>query len=99
MLEMTSNEVFFCFKTLQFNFTFQNLPVERFWVEMNGRVNYPLKTALVWLDNNNIFDINDEIQKYSVSQVSMAVAKYGASICIRSWNEHHIRGKKASLHL
>uniref|UniRef100_A0A7M5V8Y1 Integrase core domain-containing protein n=1 Tax=Clytia hemisphaerica TaxID=252671 RepID=A0A7M5V8Y1_9CNID len=71
----------------------KNLPVERFWVEMNGRVNYPLKTALVWLDNNNIFDINDEIQKYSVSRVSMAVAKYGAGICIRSWNEHHIRGR------
>lgn len=59
---------------------------------MNGRVNYPLKSALVSMDNNNIIDMTDDIQKYCVSFVTMYLAKHGAGICIESWNEHFIRG-------
>ena len=44
------------------------------------------------MDNNTIIDMADDIQKYCVSYVTMCVAKYGAGICIESWNEHYIRG-------
>lgn len=36
--------------------------------------------------------MDDEMHKFCVSQVTMRVAKYGANICISSWNEHFIRG-------
>ena len=52
---------------------------------MNGRVNYPLKKALVLMDNNNIIDMADDIQKFCVSKVTMEVASYGAKVCIDSW--------------
>jgi len=71
----------------------KNLPIERFWVEVNTRVNYPLKACLVLLDNNNMVDMENEAHKYCVSMVSMCVAKYGTDICIRSWNEHQIPGR------
>ena len=68
------------------------MPIERFWVEVNTRVNYPLKGALVLLDNNNLVDMENEAHKFCVSSVSMIVAKYGTDLCIRSWNEHCIQG-------
>lgn len=71
---------------------FQNLPVERIWVEMNGRVNYPIKHALVHFDNSQIFDMEHEVHRYCVSQVACKVAGFGLQQVINSWNEHPIAG-------
>ena len=51
----------------QILYIFQNLPVERFWVEVNARVNYPIKHALVQFDNAQVFDMGHEIHRYCVS--------------------------------
>ena len=45
----------------------QNLQTERFWVEANTRVNYPIKAALVDFDNRIIFDIDNMVHRYCVS--------------------------------
>ena len=45
----------------------QNHLAERHWVEVNSRVNYPLKTALVWMQQNNIIDLDDPVTKFCVS--------------------------------
>jgi len=53
---------------------------------------YALKAALVLLENNDHIDMENEAHKYCVSTVTIAVAGFGAKICINSWNEHYIYG-------
>ena len=72
----------------------QNLPIERFWLEANTRVNYPIKVALVDFDNRRIFDIDNMVHRYCVSLVTCKVASFGLQTCIAAWNEHPIPGKK-----
>ena len=62
-------------------------------MEVNIRVNYPIKTALVEFENNSVFDMENETDKFCVSWVSCQVALYGLQVCIRSWNNHPIPGK------
>ena len=44
-----------CINNLAFFPQMQSLPIERFWVEANTRVNYPIKAALVDFHNRSIF--------------------------------------------
>ena len=62
-------------------------------MEINTRVNHPIKTALVKFENNSVFDMANETDKFCVSWVSCQVASYGLQVCIRSWNSHPIPGK------
>ena len=62
-------------------------------------MNYPIKAALVILDNNGIIDMENELHKFSVSCITMGVAKYGLSLVVNSWNSHCIPGKLAFLAL
>ena len=62
-------------------------------MEVNIRVNYPIKTALVEFENNSVFDMENETDKFCVSWVSCQVAFYGLQVCIISWNNHPIPGK------
>ena len=39
------------------NYFFQNHCIERIWVEINGRVNFPIKTALIQLEENRDLDM------------------------------------------
>jgi len=68
----------------------KNLPIERFWKEVNTRVNYPIKTALVHLDNSNVINLDDELHKYCISWLTCIVSSYGIKICTGSWNKHPI---------
>ena len=62
-------------------------------MEVNTRVNYPIKTALVEFENNSVFDMENETDKFCVSWISCQVASYELQVCIRSWNSHPIPGK------
>ena len=75
------------------------MPIERFWVEFNVRVNYPIKHILVEMDNNQMNDMNDDIHKFCVSFVSIQVASFGLEAVVASWNEHIIPGTKCFLFL
>ena len=41
------------------DFTFQNLPVERIWSEVNARAKYTMKKVLLEMDNNIETDMNE----------------------------------------
>ena len=41
------------------DFTFQNLPVERIWSEVNARAKYTIKKVLLEMDNNIETDMNE----------------------------------------
>ena len=68
--------------------------MERFWVEANSRVNYPVKAALNDMCNAGMLDIDNEIIKYCVSWYAMNVIKVGLQYAIGAWNCHPIPGKK-----
>ena len=56
---------------------FQNIPIERFWPEVNNRVNYPIKKILIEMYTNQIIDMEDEVAKYGFSAFSCIVSSYG----------------------
>ncbi|XP_068747843.1 uncharacterized protein [Montipora capricornis] len=73
----------------------ENHRAERIWVEMNHRVNYPLKRALNAMVNNEEIDMEDEITKFAVSWVTMKICHTGCKQVIDAWNSHCIPGKGA----
>ena len=67
--------------------------IERLWVEVNSRINYPVKRVLVEMENYGEINMTDSLHKYYVSWVSIEVLVRGAQTFIRSWNSHTIPGK------
>ena len=63
------------------------MPVERFWVEVNSRANYPIKHALKQMEED-IIDMECDGTKFCVSEVTQEVALYG----LQAWNNHVIHG-------
>lgn len=64
------------------------------WVEMNQRVNYPLKRVLNSLVNDEELDMEDEVTKFSVSYLALRVCSTGSRQVIDSWNSHVIPGTR-----
>ena len=57
-------------------------------MEVNARINYPIKAVLVEMEKNNEIDMDDDHVKFCVSWFSMHVANFGISLFVSSWNEH-----------
>ena len=77
--------------TCSINFS-QNHCVERMWVEINARVNYPLKTCLMELEERSDIDMDCDHVKFCVSWFTIRVANIGTTLAVESWNEHPIPG-------
>ncbi len=71
----------------------QNHMIERVWVEVNTRVNYPLKRALIEMMDAGCFDLDNTLHIFCVSCVTQRVAGVGVKLFISSWNNHPIPGK------
>ena len=67
--------------------------IERLWVEINGRVNYPVKTVLLRMENDDAeLDMSDSMTKFCVSWFCTEVLTVGIRRFISSWNNHPIPG-------
>ncbi len=70
----------------------KNLRIERFWVEVNARVNYPIKNALRQMEEDGFIDMEIEETKFCVSSVCRKLAVVGLNEVVQSWNWHTIPG-------
>ena len=62
------------------------------WVEINSRVNYPLKSCLIEMERNEDLDMECSHVKYCVSWFAFRVASVGTRLAVQAWNEHPIPG-------
>ncbi|KAJ8356554.1 hypothetical protein SKAU_G00193480 [Synaphobranchus kaupii] len=60
---------------------------------VNNRVNYPLKTGLMGLVNQETIDMEDDTVKCIVSTLACQVASLGLGVFVDSWNAHNVPGR------
>ena len=70
--------------------TLQNNLIQRIWVEVNARVNCPIKAIMNEMVHTDIVDISDDSTKFCVSWVLCSLSEYGLQIFVNSWNHHTI---------
>ena len=70
----------------------KNYVAERFWPEVNMRINYPLKRAMNHIVENRDLDISDEILKFCFSWVMLYSSGDAVSHLLNSWNHHRVPG-------
>ena len=61
-------------------------------MEINGRVNYPLKRILVKMEEEGLVDMDSPTDQFCVSWFTLHVANAGATQAVQAWNEHPIPG-------
>ncbi|KAL1250721.1 hypothetical protein QQF64_018517 [Cirrhinus molitorella] len=71
----------------------QNHAAERKWVEINARINYPIKNVLCSLTNNGLLDIDDPCVKNCVSYIASKCCLVGLQNFVSAWNAHTIPHK------
>ena len=77
----------------------QNHRTERMWPEVNQRINYPVKRILTMMESNGEIDMEDEITKYCVSYVTIAVISNAINDFVSAWNYHRIPGNAGGIPL
>ncbi len=61
-------------------------------MEINGRVNYPLKSCLVIMQENGDIDLDCAHQRFCISWFTIRVANVGTKLAVGAWNNHPIPG-------
>ena len=70
----------------------QNNLIERFWPELNSRLNDPIKKAKIDIIEQCEYDMSDPVLKYCVSWVINFIGKVAVEHLMSSWNLHRILG-------
>ena len=71
----------------------QNHTAERKWVEVNSRVNYPIKSLLSEMANEDLIDMDDQCTKFCISEFAQSCCRIGIKKFVSAWNAHTIPQK------
>ncbi len=74
-----------------------NLRVERLWVEVNQRINYPVKRALVAMESAGEINMGDSVTRFCVSWTTINVVQSAIKNFIAAWNEHRLPGSRGGI--
>lgn len=64
--------------------------IERIWVELNRRVIYPIKRAVLEIQDIGMIDMECSVTVFAVSNILMRITEIGMNRMIISWNSHFI---------
>lgn len=71
---------------------FKNHMAERHWVEVNSRINYPIKTQLNRMVQEELIDMTNDLDQFCVSTITIQVVQAGVQELLPAWNHHSIPG-------
>lgn len=71
----------------------QNHAVERIWPGVNNWVNYPIKTALLQMVDQEEINMDDSLVRYCVSNQAGQFCPIGFTRVVEAWNAHRIPGE------
>lgn len=75
----------------------QNHRTERIWLEVNCRVNYPIKQVLIEMEGDGDIDMDDLTTKFCVSWSTIKVAIPAINRYVAAWNCHCIQGRNRGI--
>jgi hypothetical protein len=67
-------------------------------VEVNCRINYPIKQILQDMEESGEISLNDPIVRFCVSNITIRVVLVGVNRHTPAWNNHTIPGKACTLY-
>ena len=70
----------------------QNHVVERMWVEINSRINYPVKRCLLDMVENGLLQLENPMVQFCVSWYTIHICNVGLDLFVQAWNEHPLPG-------
>ena len=77
----------------------ENNIIERIWVEVNSRINYPLKKALNQFIRDGSIDFSSQLTRFAVSWITCRVSRVGLERFVEAWNHHSIPKKGQPIEL
>ena len=67
-------------------------------MEINSRVNYPVKAVLISMEEAYEIDMESATHKFCVSWFTLQVCRVGSKLIVEAWNNHPVPGRvKGSL--
>ena len=70
----------------------KNLRIERWWVEVNKRVNYPIKQILMEMNEDGSFPTDGQSRR-DAEEFVRRICSVGVHRLVSSWNAHRIDGR------
>ena len=61
-------------------------------MEINTRVNYPVKTCLIKMEEQGQIDMECPMDKFCVSWLAIRVRCVGTKLAVEAWNDHSVPG-------
>ncbi len=74
-----------------------NHRVERLWVEVNQRINYPIKIVLTRMEADDELDLSQELVKFCISYIVLHVCRNALLQFVTAWNFHRIMGRNGGI--